>query len=236
MQLQLLLVLQPQIHGQMSDGKSIFKEEAKSINEYFAELNYEEDPQGSPAIVGELVLRNEGGTTIDKYSIKIVFGQGYPYQFPLVYEIGGRLPVNIDWHVFPDGHCCIKAGPEEKLLCRRGITLSRFIKEQLIPYFFNQKYRELNGFFLNERPHGRLADLEFFLDHFKTQDVNLVLKLLMESQSVKEHKSNSKCLCGSNRKFKKCHRRAIRETRIFSANEMIMYITLARAFLLKQVK
>lgn len=215
----------------MNDKRSIFKNEARNINEYFAELNYEEDSQGAPAIVGDIALTDEDGNSIDKYSIKIVYGEGYPYSFPLVYETGGRLPINIDWHVFPDGHCCIKALPEEKLLCKRGIKLTWFIKNQLTPYFFNQKYREQHGFFLHERSHGQLAAIEFFKDHFKTQDVGLVLQLLKEIKNQKERKSNSQCLCGSNRKFKKCHRRPIRETGIFSIEEINSYVVIAQAFI-----
>lgn len=231
MQPQFLPVPQPQIHGRMSNGKTIFKKEAQNIKEHFAELNYEEDSQGSPSIVGDIVLKDKDGTTIDKYSIKIVFDEGYPYRFPLVYETRGRLPVNVDWHVFPDGHCCIKALPEEKLLCKRGISLPWFIKEQLVPYFFNQKYREQHGFFLHERSHGQLAAIEFFKDHFRTQDINLVLLLLKEVKNLKERKSNSKCLCGSMRKFKKCHRRSIREARVFSREEINSYIGLAQVVL-----
>lgn len=215
----------------MSDGKNFFKDEAKNIKEHFAELNYEENLQGSPAIVGDLILRDEAGTIIDRYSIKIVPNENYPTRFPWVFETGGRIPVNIDWHVFPDGHCCIKAIPEEILLCSRGITLLWFINEQLVPYFFNQKYREMNGFFLYERSHGQLGTLEYFQDHFDTLNLPLILKLLKEVKNGKERKSNSKCVCGSGRKFRKCHRRSLRTLRVFSKTGIESFIDSIRSFL-----
>lgn len=215
----------------MSEGSVVFKNEAKNVKKYFAELNYEEDIQGLPTVLGDLVLRNEAGDIIDRYSIKIIPSDEYPNSFPWVYETGGRIPVNIDWHVFPDGHCCIKAFPEEILLCKNGITLYWFIKEQVIPYFFNQKYRELHGFFLHERSHGKRGDLEFFEQHFNTKDINLVLKLLNEAQKVSERKSNSKCLCGSGRKFKKCHRRSLRALRVFSRKGINSFIDSIQPFL-----
>jgi hypothetical protein len=130
-----------------------------------------------------------------------------------------------------DGHCCIKAVPEEILLCKKGITLPWFIKEQVIPYFFNQKYKELNGFFLKERSHGVLGTIEYFCDHFNIKDVNLVLKLLIETQNAKERKSNSKCLCGSGRKFRKCHRRSLRALRVFSRKGIENFIDSIQTYL-----
>lgn len=208
----------------MNKAHVIFLNEAKEINQHFAELNYQEESQGLPTVTGDLFLRDETGTVIDSYSIKIVAGNGFPFRFPLVYETGGRIPVNIDWHVFSDGHCCIKAMPEEILLSKRGITLSYFIREQVIPYFFNQKHRELHGFFLRERSHNEEANLQFFKEHFKTNDANLVLRLLTEAQMATGRKSNSKCLCGSGRKYKKCHRRAVRATTAYSNSEMSYFI------------
>lgn len=215
----------------MIDSKSIFRNEAKNIKEHFVELNYQEDTEGNPLVIGSLVLRDEAEAIIDRYSIRIVQSEGYPNRFPWVYETGGRIPINIDWHVFPDGHCCIKAVPEEILLCKTAITLPWFIKEQVIPYFFNQKYREQNGFFLKERSHGVLGTIEYFYDHFNVSDVNLVLKLLIESQNAKERKSNSKCLCGSGRKFRKCHRRSLRTLSVFSRKGIESFIDSIQLFL-----
>lgn len=213
----------------MSEGLIQFKNDAKNINEYFTGLSYREDGQGLSEIIGSLGLKDDTGALIDSYSIKIVPSERYPYRFPSVFETGGRLPLNIDWHIYPDGHCCIKTVPEEILLCKRGITLYCFIKEQVLPYFFNQKHRELHGYFLQERSHGMRGELEFFKDYFNTQDESLVLKLLLEIQKVSELKSNSKCLCGSGRKFKKCHRRTIRSTRTFSQREISYFIGSVRA-------
>lgn len=225
------LVLQLQTPGPMSSGIEEFKNEAKNIKVHFSELNYQEDIYGSSAIVGELVLKDEVGAFIDSYSIKIVATNDYPYRFPCVYETGKRIPINVDWHVFPDGHCCIKAIPEELLICNKGITLSGFIKEQVIPYFFNQKYREQNGFFLHERSHGVLGTIEYFSDHFNTQDVHLILKLLTKAQNTKEFKSNSKCLCGSGRKFRKCHRRSLRRLRVFTMSGIKSFADSIQSFL-----
>ena len=204
----------------MSEGRIQFKNEAKNINEYFPSLSYREDGRDLCEIIGSLELKDDAGFLIDSYFIKIVPSEGYPYRFPRVFETGNRIPINIDWHIFPDGHCCIKTVPEEILICQRGITLQWFIKDQLLPYFFNQKHRELHGYFLQERSHGMRGNLEFFKEYFNTQDENLVLKLLGEAQKGSELKSNSKCICGSGKKFKKCHRRSIRSTRsILSAKD-----------------
>ena len=217
---QFLQVLQRQTPGQMNNGIVEFKNEAKNITEYFSELNYQEDIHGSPAIVGELLLKDVTGDLIDSYSIKIVATNNYPYRFPWVYETGKRIPISIDWHVFPDGHCCVKAIPEELLICKKGITLPGFIKEQVIPNFFNQKYREQHGFFLHERAHGEFGNIEFFKELFNTSDLNVIQKFLSIAKSRKELKGEDKCICGSSKKYKKCHRREFRKITLYSQDEL----------------
>jgi hypothetical protein len=215
----------------MNEGIALFKQEARQIAEYSPELHYSESDIGLPIISGELLLTDEEGLFIDSYSIRIQPIPEYPYKFPHVFEVGGRIPNNIDWHVFSDGHCCIKSPPEESLLCKKGITLIAFIEKQLKPYFFNQKYRELNGFFLHERSHGEKGNIEFFEDLLQTKDLKSIEKILFSICYEREPKSNSKCLCGNRRKFKKCHRRAYRKLKYIPIHELKSFRQIVNAIL-----
>ncbi|MEO8820252.1 MAG: hypothetical protein ABI374_05405 [Ginsengibacter sp.] len=38
--------------------------------------------------------------------------------FLSVCETRGRLPLNIDWQSYPDGHCCIKTVPEKIFIAK----------------------------------------------------------------------------------------------------------------------
>ena len=190
----------------MSEGLILFQNEAACIEDYFPTLHLAESESSLPYVVGSIELADENGDIIDTYQIKIVPTQDYPYEFPYVYELGGRIPINIDWHRFPDGHCCIKAQTEEILICNQGITLAGFIKTEIIPYFFNQKHRELYGYFLQERPHGQKGNLEFVYEVFRTTDKSLIKRCLLFISKKQEPNRVSRCFCGSKEKYRKCHR------------------------------
>ena len=140
-------------------GKQLFLAEVKKLNLSFFDFYLDED---SPYILGTIYLPDEKGCFIDSYKIKIEIKNDYPNSLPLVFETEKRIPNNIEWHVFPDGHCCIVTPPEESLICKRGFTLEEFIIKHVLPYFHNQLFRELNGFFLNERSHGDEGIQEYF--------------------------------------------------------------------------
>lgn len=133
----------------MNNGFQIFSKEAELIQNEYPGLKFDIDEKsGEPHLSGIIQLLSENRSLIDSYTIKISAIPEYPCRFPLAFETGGRIPLNIDWHVYSnDGHFCISSVPEEILICRKGINLRTFIEDHLMPYLFNQKYREENGFF-----------------------------------------------------------------------------------------
>ncbi len=207
----------------MNDGFTNFKSEAANINQHFCKLIYAESEEGVPYIHGELELKDKTGLRVDSYFIRIQPASNYPLRFPHVFETRGRIPLNIDWHVFPDGHCCIKAIPEEQTICRQRITLIQFIENQVIPYFFNQKYRELHGYFLHERSHGINGDIEFFKDLFRTNNLTMIAKSLLFITSRNEPSRTENCFCGAKKKYRKCHRDTFRLLSLFNDEEMKHY-------------
>lgn len=194
----------------MNSGIHYFKEEALNISAHFPTLKYVENEQGFPYISGELVLKDKQALYLDSYYIRIEPASNYPYMFPHVFETQGRIPINIDWHMFPDGHCCIKSVPEEELICKQAINLSWFIEQQVLPYFFNQKYREMHGYFLHERAHGMKGIIEFFEETFKTENLTAIAQYLLFIKKRSEPDRTNNCFCGSGSKYRKCHKEAFR--------------------------
>lgn len=220
-----------QYHGHMNSGFLLFKREGSHICGIFPELIYSETDEGEPFITGEIILRDKMGKDLDSYFIRIEPIESYPYKFPIVFETGERVPVNIDWHVYPDGHCCIKSIPEESLICKNGITLAWFIDQQLMPYFFNQKFRELNGYFLNERSHGVKGNIEFFEEVFRTKDLKTISMGLIYIRERNELDRVSECFCGSGLKYRKCHRDTFKILSEFSDNELDQYIKMTSEYI-----
>jgi hypothetical protein len=225
-------VQQNQTPGQLNNGFQIFKKEAESIQNEYPGLMLDIDAKNAtPSISGIIQLEDEKGSFIDSYKLKIVPTTDYPNQFPNVFEIGGRIPINIDWHVYPDdGHCCISSIPEEILICKNGISLNSFIENQLKPYLFNQKYREVHGFFLKERPHGNKGNIQFFIEVFQTNDLTTIVKWLIFIRQRNEPNRVSKCFCGSSQKYRKCHRKTYRTLSAFTNQELDYFIDMILKF------
>lgn len=212
-----------QIPGPMNNGYTNFKEEAIKIRDHYSKLKYMET-EGLPYIFGELELKDGTSELVDSYFIRIQPTSDYPRKFPHVFETCGRIPKNIDWHIFDNGRCCIKSIPEEILICKQGISLNQFIKDQVEPYFFNQKYRELNGYFLNERSHGVKGNIEFFEEVLGTKSLILIKKCLVFIRDDMEPNRVSNCFCGSGKKYRKCHQSTYRLLRLFTNSELDLFI------------
>jgi len=197
-------------------GIELFKKEALLVNIDFPDLKLIEK-DSKQIICGELILIDSEGVKHKSYSIEIHPVPEYPLRFPLVFEIGGRIPKNVDWHIFEsDGHCCLKTYAEELLICKKGLTLANFIENEVKPYFFNQTFRECYGYFNQERAHGITGELEFFFELFRTKDLLQVLNLIyFISKRVEPYRTDD-CFCGSREKYRRCHREAFRIMNKFS--------------------
>ncbi|WP_312398383.1 SEC-C metal-binding domain-containing protein [Sphingobacterium sp.] len=192
----------------MNNPSLKFAEEAINVINKFPELKLLSRENSLPYLEGQIDLFDQNGRAYDSYFVKIECSEDYPHSFPLVYEINERLPNNIDWHVYPNGQFCICAPPEEYFECSRGISLLSFIEKHLIPYLHNQAFRELNGYYLNERSHGKEGVLESLYNILGTTNANKVLEILMYIYKNKTPSRTSKCFCASGKKYRQCHRNA----------------------------
>jgi hypothetical protein len=209
---------------------AVFRQEAEIWCAQNPGFVCKDNQQGVPELTGKLQLSDDQGEWLDTYEVKIVCTPDYPLSFPLVYETGGRIPVNIEWHVYPDGHACICAIPEEMIVCSRGITLQTFINDWMRPYFFNQKHREMHGFFLKERPHGPAGNIQFFHEIFKMDDLRHIAGMLFYIRSKPEPNRVQNCFCGSGEKYRRCHRDAFRLFRALPVDKLDQCIRFVQSF------
>ncbi len=196
--------------GQNKDmnGYKIFEQHVKSVIEKYKEFSFKIE-DGIPCIFGSLNLTDELGTIEDTYQIEIKAEENYPYSFPLVFETGGRIPKNFDWHIFEQtGNCCIASPPEEIIICNSGLTLLSFIDNQVKNYFYSQIFRNQNGYFLKERSHGNKGWIEFFEETFMTDNIFNIEFGLNQIIEGKKIDRVSICFCGSGKKYRKCHKKS----------------------------
>ena len=104
------------------DGYSIFEEQVTEVIEKYKELSFKIE-DGVPCVFGSIILTDENGNIEATYQIEIKAVTNYPFSFPMLFETGGRIPRNVDWHVFEQsGNCCIASPPEEIIICNSGLT------------------------------------------------------------------------------------------------------------------
>ena len=208
----------------INEGLFLFEKEAKYIEELYPKLKYFKEDYTLQYIYGSIELVDDNKNIIDEYFIKIIPTENYPKRFPLVYETNNRLPKNMDWHVHSDGRCCIKAVSEEIHICNnQQITLSSFIEDEVVPYFYGQKFRELNGYFLKERSHGQAGNIEFLSELFQTTNILTMYKFITALIKKREPDRVSICFCQSGKKYRKCHRKIFRSLSYLSEDELNAY-------------
>lgn len=169
------------------------------------------DSNGKEVIIGEIDLIDGDQKHWDTYQISIHWRENYPFQFPAVHETGDKIPKVPDWHIyFNTGTCCFAIPAEEIRLCRQGITLTSFLHEIVLPYFFNQTHRKIEGYYKNgEFAHGTLGIYQYYADMLKTgYDIKRTLWLMQRIIQGNRPSRTEICFCGSREKFRRCHRDA----------------------------
>ncbi|MBK7970004.1 MAG: SEC-C domain-containing protein [Bacteroidetes bacterium] len=132
----------------------------------------------------------------------------FPYRFPALYESGGDIPNEADWHKYANGSCCITVLPDEILQCKTSISVTSFIKNNAVSYFANHIHRKLTGVYKNgEFAHGLKGLEQFYTTLLKTNDNSLWLQyfeMTFKGKKIECHR-NDPCICGSLLKYKICH-------------------------------
>lgn len=161
-------------------------------------------------LVGRIDVIDEFGEKWDQYNVKIVFPHRYPKEMPIMFETGGRIPREDDYHVNPDGSCCLSVPAMEMIICSRGISAANFIQELAIPYLANHTYkRKFNKFAREEYDHGIGGLYQFYADAFKSEQWNLIMAGLRKIVLNELPQRNDLCFCGSAKKYKNCHRQSV---------------------------
>jgi hypothetical protein len=164
---------------------------------------------GKIILKGAISIIDKDGKHWEDYVIEIHNSQEFPNQFPLLFETSGKIPRIGDWHVYEDrGSCCVKIFPEEILRCKKGITVSEYIQEEVIPYLFNQTHRRTEGYYVNgEYSHGTKGIYEYYSEILKTgNNVKQTLELMKFVVTHERPYRTSMCFCGEKIKFRHCHR------------------------------
>jgi hypothetical protein len=194
---------------------------------------------GVVILKGELEVIDTFGKYWDSYTVEIHHSDTFPFRFPILYEVGGKIPQIGDWHINEDTKsCCIKVLPAELITCKNGITLTGFIQQEVLPYLFNQTHRRVEGYYVNgEYSHGIHGIYEFYSRLLNTGDsIKKTLTLMTYVASNPKPERTSLCFCGSGIKYRKCHRDAFEQLALVDKKDLIAhyYLIASKAGLLSK--
>ncbi len=192
------------------DSLKIFESQIGLVIEKYPKLHRAITSEGKVILKGELEIVDDCGKFWEAFEVEIHQIIKYPLQFPQVFEVGGKIPRIADWHIYEDTKsCCVAIAPEESIACKKGISLVKFIDDFVLPYFFNQAFRRVEGYYKNgEYSHGIQGIFEFYDETFEAGgNVREVIHLMrkMASTHIKPGRTHE-CFCGSGSKFRQCHR------------------------------
>ena len=207
------------------EGPDLFESEIPKFVEHFPKFHKAISSQGTVMVEGELEIVDQDGKLWETYQVEIHSCDGFPHRFPYVFETGGKIPRIGDWHVYEDTQsCCLAVEPEERLICKDGLSLIDFVKNNVLPYFFNQTFRKVEGYYKNgEYAHGLRGIYEFYDDVLKTKgDIRETIRLMIKIAHRDKPGRTHNCFCGSNTKFRRCHRDAYKK--LSKLDKEILYI------------
>jgi len=162
---------------------------------------------GKKILKGVIDIKDSEQKDIHSFLIEVHHTENFPYRFPILLEVGNDIPCDPDWHKYSDNSCCITVEPDEVLQCHNGITVSMFIKNNVIPYLANQCHKKVTGKYKNEFQHGNRGLISYYSELMETSDKDKWVSYLRYAFGIKKLRigRNDKCICGSGKKFKNCH-------------------------------
>jgi hypothetical protein len=187
--------------------------------------------EGLELLEGIFRVIDDDGNEWNSFYIQIKFDIAFPYRFPELKEVGGKIPRIADWHINQIGDCCITIPLLEAVNCRNGITVLQFIDNHVKPYLFNQAYRIEKGYYAHQEfAHGVFGILEYYQELFDEKDTEKLMRYLNAIKSADLSK-NTTCFCGKMAKFRKCHPAVYRIFKPLSEKFIEAEIEMIQAFL-----
>ncbi len=183
---------------------TLFRQQIAEAAQVYPELKVSVR-DGVELLSGTFRVIDSEGKEWNSFQIEIKFNKAFPYRFPELKEVGGKIPPIADWHINENGGCCITIPLLEVTSCRNGITVLQFIQNHVKPYLFNQAYRIEKGYYAHQEfAHGMYGILEYYQELFNEKDEGKVIGNLKILKSI-EFGKKTPCFCGKKAKFRKCH-------------------------------
>lgn len=198
-------------------GKSSFERDFIIAKERFPKLQYRWCTKIKTwVIVGELDICDMAGSYWNTFRIAMLVPSSYPYCVPIVIERSDIVPRDIDWHISPEGECCVDAEHSLLAMSKMGINLGDFIAEKVYSYFANQVHKlESQEYAGAEYAHHTAGIIQYYIEELNIPSAEAILKTLKQIFNKQSLGRNDRCPCGSSLKLKNCHKKDIQTIKSF---------------------
>jgi len=195
----------------MMKDKSLFERDFVTVEERFPKLKYSWSTKYKTwVITGELDICDTEGVYWNTFNIVIGVPQSYPYCVPILVEKSEIIIRDIDWHISPEGICCIDVSHNLIAMSKLGINICSFISDKVYPYFANQLYKLAEDKYAGkEYAHHLEGIIQYYLEEHNLPDKSAVVSLLQRITTKSFIGRNNSCPCGSGKKIKRCHKNSI---------------------------
>ena len=165
-------------------------------------------------ILGRYQLHDESAVVLTKapistYDVEIWLATDFPKTEPWVFEVGRRIPRDLDRHMFSNGRCCVTVW-EAWLATAPQVSFEAFLTGPVHEFFLSQFWYELNGEWpFGEWSHGLEGLREAYAEIFENPRDGTRLRAYLEVLSRERPKGHWPCPCGSGRRLRNCHRERV---------------------------
>jgi len=164
-------------------------------------------------IFGNFIIEDDQGQPQGNFDIEVQVPAAYPYAFPTLKETSEKiLPRTQDRHIDVNGIICYENPRILELSQHQGISLVDFFRRYVQPFFCWQLLYDIEGpGLLGGWSHGNKGIKEFYEDALKTNDERAIRAILSAIITHSLPGRNDACMCGSGKKYKRCHVTLIQE-------------------------
>jgi SEC-C motif len=164
-------------------------------------------------IFGSFIVEDDQGQPQGYFDIEVQVPAAYPYAFPTLKETSEKiLPRTQDRHIDVNGVICYENPRTLELSRHQGITLIDFFRRYVQPFFCWQLLYDMEGpGELGSWSHGTKGIKEFYEDKLRTNDEQEIRTILSAMVKHSVPSRNASCICGSDKKYKRCHMKLIQE-------------------------
>lgn len=161
---------------------------------------------------GDIVLVEASSGIPTRIATEVRFPDDYPETEPQAFEIGNRFVHEVDRHFYSDTEgCCLWLPPESQWDEKDPAALMNFL-DHVTLFYERQLIFDASGGKIwpwGERGHGNNGYLEFFAERLGgIGNARIFEKIVRKKIQLPRR---SQCPCGSGRRYKDCHERAVTE-------------------------